>query len=72
MNELDGVDDEPPKEEVKTVVTKPAPQPTSSTNSIVSTLETRLTMYKQAVQTAKAKGEAPKARRYERQLNVII
>jgi len=59
-----GDDDQPTKEESK----PKAP----SNNTIVSTLEARLTMYKQAVQIAKTKGDAAKSRRYERQLKVAF
>jgi hypothetical protein len=39
---------------------------------MVSLLETRLGMYKKAVETAKTSGDGAKARRYDRQFKVNI
>lgn len=58
--------------EVEQPPPKAVAQPPQTNNSIVSTLEARLGMYRKAVESAKAKGEAAKARRFERQLNVTI
>lgn len=50
------------KQEIK--VSSPAP------GSLQRTLEDRITMYKTALQNAKAAGESSKARRYDRGLKV--
>ncbi len=46
--------------------------PSTANNAIVSTLETRLGMYKKAIDTARSGGDAAKARRYDRQYKVSI
>jgi len=69
LNEITG-DIEEEEQQDKHVETKQV-QSTSNSN-IVSLLETRLDMYKKALETAKTSGDASKVRRYDRQHNVNI
>jgi coiled-coil and C2 domain-containing protein 1 len=67
LQEMTGeIEFEEQKEQIQT-----KPVQSTSDGGIVSVLETRLGMYKKAVETAKASGDAAKARRYDRQYKII-